>query len=65
MSQNLELRNISPLEVKFHLKTTPPFNVTPDSFHLQPMEKCSARVEFDPGFRTDRQCTTIRYAAAV
>ncbi len=50
----LELKNISKLPLEFTLRTQIPFDVDTYEFNLQPGEKATVNVEFDPGYKDDR-----------
>ena len=54
-SKPLTLKNISALPLNFVLRTQVPFTVDSWEFSLEPGESATLNVEFDPGYRDDRQ----------
>ncbi|CAJ1447961.1 unnamed protein product [Effrenium voratum] len=60
LSEQLVLKNISPLEVRFFIKVQPPFYVNIDTCFLRPDETIEIRVEFDPAFKVDRVCGVVK-----
>lgn len=65
LSEPLVLKNISPLEVRFFIKVQPPFYVNVDTVFLRPHEDIEIRVEFDPAFKVDRVCGTVKQKLSI
>ncbi|CAK8990089.1 unnamed protein product [Durusdinium trenchii] len=65
LSEPLVLKNVSPLEVRFFIKVQPPFYVNVDTVFLRPDENVEIRVEFDPAFKVDRVCGTVKQKLSI
>lgn len=65
LSEPLVLKNVSPLEVRFFIKVQPPFYVNVDTVFLRPDEDIEIRVEFDPAFKVDRVCGTVKQKLSI
>ena len=52
--QTLHMENITELPLEYNLKTSQPFQISTHEFVLQPNEKTSVDVTFNPGYRDDR-----------
>lgn len=59
MEETLRIKNITELPLYMSMRTLPPFTVDRLDVTLGPGEEDELLVEFDPGFRTDRQTTVI------
>lgn len=55
ISKTLELTCGSSLPVNFTLKCGAPFSINQDQFSLLPGKSAQVRVDFDPGYKTDRR----------
>ena len=55
ISKNLEITCGSSLPVNFTLKCQPPFSISQEQFSLLPGKSTSLRVDFNPGFKSDRK----------
>ncbi len=53
--QHLQVRNVSALQVNCELHVDEPFHVHPHTVTLAPEEEVDVTVEFDPGYKVDRQ----------
>ncbi|CAK0825377.1 unnamed protein product [Prorocentrum cordatum] len=60
MSQKLRLTNVSLLDVEFTVKVAAPFKAGSELVSLKPNETTEVHVEFDPGFKVDRQSSTVK-----
>eukprot|EP00501_MAST-03F_sp_TOSAG23-6_P000263 GSMAST32.ASY1.ANO1.269.1 assembled CDS len=53
-SKAITLKNVSSLELKFVLRTQPPFKVDVYEVELEPGSSTTVNVEFNPGYKSDR-----------
>ncbi len=58
--QVLKMKNVSSLGVKFFLKTAPPFSLDLKEVELAPGEEIELTVFFNPNYRTDRLCSSVK-----
>jgi len=52
--QQLQVRNVSALQVQCRLGVGEPFQVRPHTLQLAPGQEATVAVEFDPGYKVDR-----------
>eukprot|EP00397_Hematodinium_sp_SG-2012_P000030 GEMP01000030.1.p1 GENE.GEMP01000030.1~~GEMP01000030.1.p1 ORF type:complete len:4608 (+),score=1069.56 GEMP01000030.1:10-13833(+) len=60
MTKELRMTNVSPLDIKFWLKLQPPFLLDQEVVSLTPSESTTVVVQFDPGFKSDKVCGSVR-----
>eukprot|EP00232_Nephroselmis_pyriformis_P008175 CAMPEP_0182895474 /NCGR_PEP_ID=MMETSP0034_2-20130328/25702_1 /TAXON_ID=156128 /ORGANISM="Nephroselmis pyriformis, Strain CCMP717" /LENGTH=2117 /DNA_ID=CAMNT_0025029307 /DNA_START=132 /DNA_END=6482 /DNA_ORIENTATION=- len=65
MKHPLTIRNVSKLPLTFQLKATMPFSVDRPDWTLEPTEKTTVWVFFDPGWKHDRQSMDVKSKLAV
>lgn len=59
MESALTLRNVTEIPLTLMLKTLPPFTLSKLEMLLEPGQDEELVVEFDPGFRTDKQSAVV------
>jgi hydrocephalus-inducing protein len=59
-NQPLTLKNVSVLPLECLIKQVPPFSVEPGEVEIQPGESVVVTLNFDPGWKSDRQSVELK-----